>query len=66
VVAVEAIVLNHHGTLLLSSQGDTVAGNLQEFSIDAGISYYLVVFAEDKGGASQSYFVEAVEKSPFP
>jgi hypothetical protein len=59
-------LLDQDGTLLLSSQGDTVAGNLQEFSIDAGISYYLVVFAEDTGGASQSYFVEVVEKSPFP
>ena len=59
-------VLDQSGTLLLSSQGDIEAGNLQEISLDAGIAYYLGVFAEDTVGATEDYVVEAVEKTPFP
>jgi hypothetical protein len=57
-------VLDQDGTLLLSSQGDNMTGNRQEISIDAGIVYYLAVFAEDTLGASQSYYIEMVEKHP--
>ena len=59
-------LLDQDGTLLLSSQGDNVAGNLQEFSIDAGVNYYLAVFAEDTGGTTLSYYFEVAEKTPFP
>jgi len=38
-----------------------VAGNLQELRIEAGVAYYLAVFAEDTAGAMQSYYVEAIE-----
>ena len=59
-------VLDQDGVLLLSSQGDTLAGNFQDINIDAGIAYYLAVFAEDTVGATQSYNIEMVEKAPFP
>jgi len=59
-------VLDQNGVLLLSSQGDIAAGNFQSISIEAGVAYYLVVFAEDTVGATQSYCVETVEKIPFP
>ena len=59
-------VLDQNGTLLMSTQGDITAGNDQEVSIDAGVVYYLAVFAEDTGGTTQSYYVEMVEKLPFP
>ena len=59
-------VLDQDGTLLLSSQGDIVAGNIQDISIDAGVVYYLAVFAEDTVGATQSYYIEMVEKLPIP
>ena len=41
-------------------------GNLQTIHIDAGVVYYLAVFAEDTFDASLSYYVEAVEELPFP
>jgi hypothetical protein len=59
-------VLDQNGTLLLSSQGDIAAGNFQDVSIDAGIVYYLAVFAEDTVGVTQSYYIEMVEKLPIP
>ena len=59
-------VLDQSGVLLLSSQGDTALGNSQEISIDAGVPYYLAVFAEDTAGVAQSYQIEMVEKLPFP
>ena len=59
-------VQDQNGVLLLSSQGDTEAGNYQDVSINAGVAYYLAVFAEDTVGATQSYYIEAVEKVPFP
>jgi len=59
-------VLDQDGVLLLSSQGDIAAGNFQDVSIDAGVANYLAVFAEDTVGATQSYYIEAVEKAPFP
>ena len=52
--------------LLLSSQGDIAAGNYQDVSINAGVAYYLAVFAEDTVGATQSYYIEVVEKVSFP
>ena len=54
------------GTLLLSSQGDTPEGNSLEVHIDAGVVYYLAVFAEDTVGAAQSYFIEMVEEISVP
>ena len=59
-------VLDQNGTLLLSSQGDILAGNIQDVSINAGIVYYLAVFAEDTVGATQNYYIEIVEKLPIP
>jgi len=59
-------ILDQDGVLLLSSQGDTAAGNFQEISIDAGVAYYLAVFAEDTGGAAQGYQIETTEKVPLP
>lgn len=59
-------VLDQNGTLLLSSQGDISAGNIQSVGIDAGVVNYLAVFAEDTVGATQSYYIEMVEKLPFP
>ncbi len=59
-------ILDQNGVLLLSSQGDIVAGNNQDINIDAGVAYYLAVFAEDTVGATQSYYIEMVEKAPFP
>jgi len=59
-------VLDQDGVLLLSSQGDIAAGNFQDVSIDAGVAYYLAVFAEDTVGATQSYYIEMVEKLPIP
>lgn len=59
-------VLDQSGTLLLSSQGDSAAGNFQEVGIDAGVAYYLGVFAEDTVGVTQSYYIEMVEKLPVP
>jgi hypothetical protein len=56
-------VLDQNGTLLMSSQGDTVAGNYQTVSITAGLVYYLGVFAEDTVGATESYYVEVVEET---
>ena len=58
-------VLDQSGTLLLSSQGDIAAGNFQEITLDAGIAYYLAVFAEDTVGATENYVIETVEKSPL-
>ena len=59
-------LLDQNGVLILSSQGDIVAGNFREVSIDAGVAYYLAVFAEDTVGATQSYFIVMAEKAPFP
>ena len=59
-------VLDQNGILLLSSQGDIAAGNFQDINIDAGVAYYLAVFAEDTVGATQSYYIEMVEKAPLP
>ena len=59
-------VLDQNGVLLLSSQGDVALGNFQEISIDAGVPYYLGVFAEDTGGVEQRYLIEAVEKVDLP
>lgn len=59
-------VLDQFGTLLMSSQGDLVAGIYQTISIDAGVLYYLGVFPEDTMGAAQDYVVNAVEKLPIP
>ena len=59
-------VQDHIGVLLLSSQGDIAAGNFQEVSIDAGVAYYVAVFAEDTVGATQSYYIKTAEKAPFP
>jgi hypothetical protein len=58
-------VLDQDGTLLLSSQGDTQAGNNQAVFISAGVVHYLAVFPEDTAGMSQRYNVEMVEKLPF-
>ena len=59
-------VLDQNGVLLLSSQGDVALGNFQEISIDAGIPYYLAVFAEDTVGVAESYQIEMIEKIPLP
>jgi len=59
-------VLDQNGTLLLSSQGDTAAGNMQEIAIDAGMPYYVVVHAEATLNATQRYYLLAVEKVPPP
>ena len=59
-------ILDQNGVLLLSSQGDIAAGNFQDVSIDAGVANYLVVFAEDTVGATQSYYIVTVEKAPVP
>jgi len=58
-------VLDQNGTLLMSSQGDITAGNHQEVSITAGLVYYLAVFPDDTVGATESYYIEMVEKLPF-
>jgi hypothetical protein len=61
-------VLDQAGTLLVSSQGDLIAGNSQEVEIIAGLVYYVAVFAEDTVGATQAYYLEIFEKpaTPFP
>lgn len=59
-------VLDQNGALLLSSQGDTAAGNIQEIGIDAGIPYYVAIHAEDTLSVTQRYYVLAVEKAPPP
>jgi hypothetical protein len=59
-------VLDQNGVLLLSSQADIVAGNFQDISIDAGVAYYLAVFAEDTVGAAHSYYIVTVERAPPP
>jgi hypothetical protein len=59
-------VLGQNGTLLLSSQGDTAVGNMQEIALDAGVPYYVAVYAEATLNATQRYYVLAVEKVPPP
>lgn len=59
-------VLNQSGTLLLSSQGDIAGGNFREITLDAGVAYYLGVFAEDTVSATEDYVIETVEKTPLP
>lgn len=59
-------VLDQNGVLLLSSQGDIEAGNFQDINLDAGVAYYLGVFAEDTVGASKNYVIETVERTPLP
>ena len=41
-----------------------IAADRRYVSIDAGVVYYLAVFAEDTVGATQSYYIEMVEKLP--
>lgn len=59
-------VLDQDGVLLLSSQGDIATGNSQEISLEAGIAYYLGVFAEDTVGEGKDYVIETIERIPLP
>lgn len=58
-------IQDQDGVLLLSSQGDFAAGNVQEIDLNAGVAYYLAVFAEDTVGTDENYVIETIEKVPF-
>lgn len=59
-------VFDQDGTLLLGSQANITVGNSHEIIFDAGIAYYLGVFAEDTVGMTTNYLIEAVEQTPVP
>ena len=59
-------VLDQNGDRILSTQGDMVFGNRRELLIDAGVIYYIAVYAEDTQGAGQTYFLSVIEKLPIP
>jgi hypothetical protein len=54
-------VVDQFGTVLLSSQGDTVNRNVQKMSIDAGVLYYVMVVAEDTMNEDRDYNLTVVE-----
>jgi hypothetical protein len=58
-------VQDQDGVLLLSSQGDFAAGNVQEIYLSAGVAYYLAVFAEDTVDTFANYEIVTFEKIPF-
>jgi hypothetical protein len=59
-------VLDQFGTVLLSSRGDTWAGNYQQMRIDAGVLYYVMVVAEDTANAEQAYSLRVSEALTQP
>ena len=54
-------VVDQFGTVLLSSQGDTVNRNVQRMSIDAGVLYYVMVVAEDTMNEDKDYKLNVFE-----
>ncbi len=54
-------VVDQFGTVLLSSQGDTVNRNVQKMSIDAGVLYYVMVIAEDTMNEDRDYKLNVFE-----
>ena len=55
-------VVDQFGTVLLSSQGDTLFGNGQHLmQIDAGVLYYVMVVAEDTVNEEQKYTLRVSE-----
>jgi hypothetical protein len=55
-------VVDQFGTVLLSSQGDTLFGNGQQLmQIDAGVLYYVMVVAEDTVNEEQKYTLRVSE-----
>jgi len=59
-------VLDQFGSVLLSSQGDTVSGNYQEMPIDAGVLYYVMVVAEDTMNVDREYTLRVFETLTQP
>ena len=57
-------ILDQTGTLLLSTQGDSVNGNYAERNIDAGVIYYARVRAEDTMSDAYGYSMIIVERNP--
>ena len=59
-------VLDQFGTVLLSSQGNTVNGNFLHLRIDAGMLYYVMVLAEDAVNEEQEYTLQVFESITEP
>jgi len=59
-------VVDQSGTELLSSQGNTVGGNVQHMRVDAGVLYYVMVVAEDTKNEDRDYFLRVFEAITEP
>ena len=56
-------VYDQGGMLLLTSQANTIDGNLLQMRVDAGVLYYVMVVAENTGNSVQNYFLRVYEST---
>lgn len=56
-------VYDQAGTLLLTSEANTIDGNLLRLSVDAGVLYYVMVVAQNTGNSVQSYYLRVYEST---
>ena len=59
-------VVDQSGTVLLSSRGNTVNGNVQHLRVDAGVLYYVVVTVENTVVGEQDYTLRVFEALTEP
>ena len=59
-------VVDQSGNVLLTSRGNTVSGNVQHLSVDAGVLYYVVVTVEFDVLEEQEYRLQVFEALTEP
>ena len=56
-------VYDQGGMLLMTSQANTIDGNLLRMPVDAGVLYYVVVVAQNTGNSVRSYYLRVYEST---
>lgn len=59
-------VVDQSGTVLLTSRGNTVSGNVQHLRVDAGVLYYVMVTVESNVLGEQEYRLQVFEALTEP